>query len=1706
MTDTEYNEGYDSKSISEFHRKSQASYDEYLMAMRRIHHTFSTRSSIPNEMLSPRERHRNRDSQKKTTMECVKGTWSTVKEATRIGIIASMVPDEIIYQHYDHSVRRYETALMFIDVSGFTELCEGYTKAGHGGPSKLTQVLNSYIGAMVQEILTHNGDVLKFSGDAFLSMWKKTPRLTMQDVVHTAIDCGLIIQKNYGSYRTDVGVKLKVKIAISAGVSHFSIIGGENITQMHYVIVGQPVWDVKMAEYMSNAGDVLTSASAWIYVNEAEYCTHPCGDGRHTKVLGVGATWKRVERLQSSIRETESPSFSKSTPRSDDEIVSEINYREFSLRPAVIAAMRSSWWPGLRRFMVTPVLRAVDNDEPMDFLTEVRRVVVVFLNIITKTVTESVLIGVVNDAYKCVSSVTSESGGLVNKVSMFDKDMMFLVVFGLRGLKHEDEAQKALQCAFQLKENLNDRNITTVSIGVTSGTTYCGVVGHVLRREYTVIGPAVNKAARLMISYPNKVTCDKETFLRSKLEQEFFRLMEAKPLKGIAKPGPIYEFNLTGWPERLSIYRHPLLGRNEELRKYKATLHNAIEQQHQVFTRYRDHKYGMAFLGPKLVGKRRLVEECMHITPNFLRVEKVVLTESEKVPYKLFRLILTKAFPGGNSRSGREYYENRIRYNIDVTSASPLQIYAINMIFDCRFPLPENYQYSGDILNEFSVKNIIKEICKNNFTSLWVCVVEEAQHADNESWRILILLLETKTIFLLMTITDAETLSPTANSCLASNMIVKIPLGGIDRFYHAALACQLLDVQAIPADLEKVIESASGGMPGWIQNFVISLVQHGALSVVTVSRNEAIESRAVMPSLALLQRADCDINPLCDDPLMRRPSYQSIYSIISVSVMSRQESMYTIQDTETVQMAVLDDSYNFDDIKVDMTMDAIILKTYDSLTPFEKMLLKCGSVLGDVFSRRMLLHLLQSDSPRKVAEAVAKLFAIRVLECEGGDFTRDTSLVLVHPAPALPATTKPPYCACLGTRQPPHCRDLPMYAFCGYMRFRHTLFRTTTYELLTESQKGLIEESEELKRTRLQICALSAETRIPGEQEPSIFAHDSMSDFTYNLSTVSSFELLETEGTVLSRILDSKGVRESTTVQIYRKDKRVRSFSSLVVEHCECLSILLSVYCQIIDHCRGAGEYDKLFEAYLEYANVSIINLNIPQAIRLLFEVENFVLNEKSCTKEIRKSWMKEFQLASIYSMRSVCMMESGDLNEARKQLLEAMKLYSDPFPTSKHWVRIHNIGASIRQAMTLYIAPNRYIGTERGVVGYFYEDIAKTLNRLYRLFDECNETENATLAAKCALNYALRTNSNFRLLCVCYGNMIATYRQKQKFSMCVKLEKRAMDLCHRKRGQLDVTEVHAVCYLYTSIFLFYVEYGKKMESLEFGLSVMHMMSGLTDLNTRQMLVLWMLKLLLSDLRIHDMVAIMREFFYMTDHYDLSSETWYYFYAMMIMLDTGYCVESYGTCEKFYIKRGDAILRSKTPEAAWNFFVCMWLITIRIGAWERSILWEEKIKQIMSMKFEQHEFNIMMLVRLVEGLLITLVNEMDNRNIKKIIILEKAVKAMFIDLCRACKRAPMYKPRYQLLFAYHHYIGGRKLRAYSYLNKARETAKQCSHGTLMIWAEHTRNHWKGTLSPKYIDYWANHVEPDNLLDYRDFHPGKSKIVPYTLPLPRDLEK
>lgn len=119
----------------------------------------------------------------------------------QVQAITSMLPDEV-NNHHDYNIRKFEAAVLFADISGFTDLSDKY-QSFENGASKLSIVLNFYLGSMVQEILSHNGDIIKYAGDAFLAIFPAGNDL--QDAIHRAIHASIIVQKNCSNYRTEVG-------------------------------------------------------------------------------------------------------------------------------------------------------------------------------------------------------------------------------------------------------------------------------------------------------------------------------------------------------------------------------------------------------------------------------------------------------------------------------------------------------------------------------------------------------------------------------------------------------------------------------------------------------------------------------------------------------------------------------------------------------------------------------------------------------------------------------------------------------------------------------------------------------------------------------------------------------------------------------------------------------------------------------------------------------------------------------------------------------------------------------------------------------------------------------------------------------------------------------------------------------------------------------------------------------------------------------------------------------------------------------------------------------------------------------------------------------------------------------------------------------------------------------------------------------------
>lgn len=98
---------------------------------------------------------------------------------------------------------------------------------------------------------------------------------------------------------------------------------------------------------------------------------------------------------------------------------------------------------------------------------------------------------VLNDFFRIVVDTVDDHQGLINK---FEGDAA-LVVFGAP-LRTSDPASAALATARALAERLRELPVD-FGIGVSAGRMFAGNIGAENRYEYTVIGDAVNEAARL---------------------------------------------------------------------------------------------------------------------------------------------------------------------------------------------------------------------------------------------------------------------------------------------------------------------------------------------------------------------------------------------------------------------------------------------------------------------------------------------------------------------------------------------------------------------------------------------------------------------------------------------------------------------------------------------------------------------------------------------------------------------------------------------------------------------------------------------------------------------------------------------------------------------------------------------------------------------------------------------------------------------------------------------------------------------------------------------------------------------------------------------------------------------------------------------------------------------------------------------------------
>uniref|UniRef100_A0A4W3HEB3 Guanylate cyclase domain-containing protein n=1 Tax=Callorhinchus milii TaxID=7868 RepID=A0A4W3HEB3_CALMI len=381
--------------------------------------------------------------------------------------LAANVPDLVVFEGLDRpipDVEHFHGVLLFADISGFTSLTERYTKNSKKGcgADHLTRELNGYISEIVDHILQAGGDIVNYAGDAMLALWRER-RKALSDIISLAVKCSLNIQDKCDNRDTEIGVKLRVKIGISAGKLSKVVMGDHE--SRYYALIGCAVDEVRKAEGLALANTIILSPNAWELCDRDNIVVEQIENDRAVKV-------RYIKRDPQFSVEDYTKSFG-----------NHLEYQEVTIRKTSRLLPNQPLEAVLRKYLLRTVLLKIDDGVPLEYLSEMRPATVVFVNL--QFVEAATMHNQCQSIQACCLEINNEFKkyqGRINKVFMFDKGCTFLCCFGLPGDKGEDECANALQSAHNVHEFCTK---IVPSIGIATGPLFCGVVGHPLRHEYT---------------------------------------------------------------------------------------------------------------------------------------------------------------------------------------------------------------------------------------------------------------------------------------------------------------------------------------------------------------------------------------------------------------------------------------------------------------------------------------------------------------------------------------------------------------------------------------------------------------------------------------------------------------------------------------------------------------------------------------------------------------------------------------------------------------------------------------------------------------------------------------------------------------------------------------------------------------------------------------------------------------------------------------------------------------------------------------------------------------------------------------------------------------------------------------------------------------------------------------------------------------------
>nr|XP_045365188.1 adenylate cyclase type 10-like isoform X6 [Camelus bactrianus] len=716
--------------------------------------------------------------------------------------LAALLPDLLVFRKPRGSEPELATAqgvLLGVHVTGFTALMDRFSlscKSEHD-MDKLAHIFSYYISDIVEHVLCFGGDILNITGNVLLALWT-VEQNQLSDIITLVAKCSLEIQEKFGIYHTREGQDLQLKIGLSAGRISQVIVGDEQ--RQYLLVIGRDVDGVQLAQRLAQANEIVLSWNCWKLCEQYMFEVEIMREDEAVKLR--------------DMRISDPFDFDEHFDKCLDYLP---HYRTSAdiLRTALELDPDSALEQTLRKHIMKSLLKKIDEGQPMEYISEFRTVTTVLVSLeLHKTEWMLHLCHLIQEAALYISTVIEKGGGQLSRIFMFDKGCMFLCVFGLPGDKKPDECAHALESSFSIFsfcwENLAETKL--VSISITNGPVFCGMVGAIARHEYTVIGPKVSLLARMITAYPGLVSCDEVTYLRSMLPAYNFKKLPEKMMKNISNPEKMYEYLghrrcIMFGKRHLARERnqnHPLLDREKELEAFQMAQQRCLHL-----------KKGQAVLyeGGKGYGKSQLLAEINFLaqkeghrglpvtTVTFIRVLPLKLKEADsKQRFYAIQTLMAIFFEIDTCPAC--YRQECLFKQLHGMVEEPLHC-LFNDLFFVKFPLSFRVSHMDDLARQKKVKACFFQVLQKAVRETpLIFLIDEAQYMDAASWEFLGTLLSSVPIIMVMTLTPTFTLCGWAQHFLQSPQAILVPISKLAETSLLRMACWELGVVSIPQELQ----------------------------------------------------------------------------------------------------------------------------------------------------------------------------------------------------------------------------------------------------------------------------------------------------------------------------------------------------------------------------------------------------------------------------------------------------------------------------------------------------------------------------------------------------------------------------------------------------------------------------------------------------------------------------------------------------------------------------------------------------------------------------------------------------------------------------------------------------------------------------------------------------------------------------------------